>query len=568
MRSRQTHRLLFRRLRPLTLYGLLTAWLTWPVVRDPLAAIPVGTERFGTVSLFNLWTLWWNVDRVGHAFSGYFDAPIFHPARDTFVFSELLLPTSVFAPVVWLTGSRILAYNVYVWSSLVLNGVFAERLLRTVGVRRSVAVGGGGAMVLLPIVHWQLGVPQYVGLWGVLWTWSAVWRLSREPTWPRAVELGLAFGTTYHLCAHQGLFLAVLLVSGAVLLPGRRLLSWRAVGRWAVAAVVAVAVVGPFAWKQRSVFAQEKRFERKAEWAWRLSLEAGDYTVGVFPQLVEPGDLSSSAPRREHWHANPGWLKVVLACVGVGFGLRFRRRREWTAWLLLTAAAAFALSLGPRLEVWGVRPWDGLVAYVPGFGQVRNVFRFAFFVQAAVVLLAAVGLHGLLCWRPPFARSVIVGTTCVLGVLAVFEMPPPPTGTYRPPAVTLHKDWLAVLRERSEPTDAVACLPFAAGRRVGDFEVTNDWMYLGTFHGRPLVNGYSGFFPTEYNVMQREVNAGWPSVESLRTMADRDVRWCLVDRVATGLEPRSRRLGALELRLEFESRTSDVDLYRLVDHRP
>ena len=47
-----------------------------------------GSSQVATVPLFNLWTIWWNADRLRHGLKDYWDAPIFYPERDTFAFSE------------------------------------------------------------------------------------------------------------------------------------------------------------------------------------------------------------------------------------------------------------------------------------------------------------------------------------------------------------------------------------------------------------------------------------------------------------------------------------------------
>ena len=54
---------------PLLLFVLVAVWVTWPVAPHLTTAIPIGCEPASTVPLFNLWTMWWNVDRIDHAYA-------------------------------------------------------------------------------------------------------------------------------------------------------------------------------------------------------------------------------------------------------------------------------------------------------------------------------------------------------------------------------------------------------------------------------------------------------------------------------------------------------------------
>jgi len=82
--------------------------------------------------------------------------------------------------------------------------------------------------------------------------------------------------------------------------------------------------------------------------------------------------------------------------------------------------------------------------------------------------------------------------------LITFEAIPPASRLYAVPARKPLPAWVIWLRDHGKPGGALACLPFPVGSQTRDYEETTTWMYWGTFHGRPLVNGYSGFFPKPY----------------------------------------------------------------------
>lgn len=416
----------FRRLLSVLIYVSLALATTWPLIQSPLTSLPKASTRVLTVPLFNLWTIWWNADRAAAGFAGYWDAPIFHPTHDTFAFSETQLTTVVVAPIIWTTGSRVLAYNVYLWLALVLNGVFAESLLRTLKVRSWAALAGGCAMVLLPLVHWQLDVIQLAPIWSILWCWSACWRMTRMPTterWPtviaRGCEVGASVSITFHACGHHGLFLGLLMVATGWLLP-RRWLDRRLWAAVVVSGVVVLVTVGPFAWHMTQVM-QHHNFKRDESLITSLSAMPQDFLSAYGVQLLGFGAKWA----RPHWSLSQGLLKLGLAVLGAVLGLWRRRTRRFTLFLVAMITVSFLLSLGTNLRVGDWQLWPVLLKYVPGIGQVRNVFRFAYFTQIAIVILATQAVWWL--WLRLHARLVVPRKTEVPATVAEWLSSATPT---------------------------------------------------------------------------------------------------------------------------------------------
>lgn len=544
-------------------YVVLALWATWPLARVATRSLPLSTMTASTVPLFNLWTVWWNADRLRHGFSGYWNAPIFYPLPETFAFSEPQPATLTVAPIIWLTGSRALAYNVYIWLSLVLNGVFAERLLRLQGVRRWTAFAGGAAMLLLPIVHWQREVLQLVPVWGILWTWAAFLGISRERALRRGCELGAAFAVTCFLCVHHALFLALLL-AGTSWVLGKRLFSWRIWAAFAVAGGVAAALAGPVLLPIRDAV-KRYEFTRKSELVMRLSATPGDYAALSGTPLIDP----HLGPRWAPLSLAPGWLKLCLAGIALPLGLWRRRWRRWTLFLLTTGLLGFACSLGLRLNVYGWQPWAAVSAVVPGLAQARNVFRFAYFVQMATVLGAAQCLFFLLLLRRRYLKSrvwrgIASAAILALGFGVVFETLPAKMTFASVPDAASNSAWIDFVRDHTPPGRSVVSIPFAAGNNVEDFEPTTRAMYFGTFHRVPLLNGYSGFFPNEYYALRQLVNDSFPGQEVLRRLADANVEFVILMPSAPPLDmahSSDEDLWALEPAFDDPA---GVKVYRLV----
>jgi hypothetical protein len=551
------------RIATLSAYVALSLWSTWPLARQATTSLPLSTTTTPTVPLFNVWTVWWNSDRALHGFRGYWDAPIFHPVSTAFAFSEPQPTTLIVAPVIWLSGSRALAYNIYVWLSLVLNGVFAERLLRRQGLSRLPAFVGGAAMLLLPIVHWQRDVLQLIPVWGLLWTWTAFLRISPERPWRRGCELGVAFSVSCLMCVHHGLFLALLL-AGTFWVLGRRLLRRRVWLALCVAGAVAGLLVSPILLPMRHAL-REHEFRRSPELITRLSAEPHDYAALSGEPLIDPG----FGPPGVRLRLASGWIKLGLAAVACVLGLWRRRWRRWTLFLAATGLLAFVLSLGLRLYICGWQPWSTLSSIVPGLAQARNVFRFAFFVQMVAVLGAAQCLYFLFLLRRRFLtsqpwRSFAWAAILAVGCLAVIETRPAAMTLARVPDADANAAWIDFVRRQTPPGQAVASIPFAPGNRTSDFETTTEAMYFGTYHRVPLVNGYSGFFPREYFDLRDIANESFPEQFVLRRLADADVEFVILMPQAGPL-----KAGAVDennrwtLQPAFEDPTG-VEIHRLV----
>jgi hypothetical protein len=516
-----------------------------------------------TVPLLNLWTLWWNVRVLETGLTWYWDAPIFYPEPKALACSEPQPILMCLAPVLWAGGTLCAAYNLAVWLNLTLNGVLAARLLSSWGIRAPLAVVGGMAVVLLPIIHWQRGVLQFIPVWAVLWTWDEALRFRRQPSGGRGALVGLAFGTQVLLSVHQALLLGVLLVTAVC--------WWMPWGRWSQAwrgclasMGVVLLVGGPVIWPMSDV-ASRMTFRRSLEAVSMLSALPADYLTMSGGRWL--GNDSSEWLTESG--LSPGWLRLALAGLGAGYALSRRRWRTPCAFLLFTGGVAWVLSLGTNLRVGSWVPWVTLATYVPGLSLVRNVFRFAYFVQLVSVLLAVIGLHSVsVVWR----RSVPAGgwrrfggvLLAALAVMTAAEVWPRPVTMVRVPDASRHRRWIGCIQDELAPGRAVVCLPMPAGDTVHDFASEARWMYLATFHGAPLVNGYSGFFPRPYDRLRRRVNSAFPGSAALEELRNAGVDLVVVDRVQWRERHHADlRPATADLELLVEDDVAEVDVYRL-----
>lgn len=551
---------------------LLALYTVGAAVRAPFHLLPTGVSTSATVPMFNAWTIWWNADRLACGLEGYWDAPIFHPIDGAFAFSEPQPATWAVAPIVWLSGSPIPAYHVYLVASLALNGLFAARLLLVIGsgwsvsARWTAALVGGVSVLLLPILHQHLDVLQLVPLWAVLWTLESLLKLNRQPAWQRGLELGIAFSLVFMTSVHHGLFLLLLLVlTGWICFPLKR---WRCglVGAGA-AALTAAALLGPLLWPMHRIHGRHD-FRRSERSVAALSAAPADW-LHVPPTALFGGTPAAAAARP----LMPGWLRGGLASLAIVLALAkpVGGSAERRTILLLVAftGAAIVCSLGLNLQWRGWQPWAMLGELAPPFARVRSVFRFAYFAQLGIVLLAATALgrlqhHLATATRPRGWGHGLLGIVLAsAGILVALEAPPAAVRAVGVPEISRQRPWTRFLRQHTPAGRGIVCLPFDRGYAANDFTSTARWMLYATQHHAPLVNGYSGFFPESWIQMTRRLHAEPLGDAALAALVAAKVEFVVIDRRQLASDPPTDPAGAFYLRAVFRD-PSGVDIYRLL----
>ncbi len=213
-------------------------------------------------------------------------------------------------------------------------------------------------------------------------------------------------------------------------------------------------------------------------------------------------------------------LLLLLLALGGALAIGARgagTRRAWFAdsgWQrgLFFAGAASALFAFPIAYV-------PLMKILPGFSGMRVESRFLVLASFSIAALAATGLDVALTWfressafgrfRSSAASSRLAHLSIVAAVLglAVFELSPKalPWGELPPldPPPPVY-GYLA----RSPSVAAVLELPI--GAPLDDLP----YLYFGSFHHKPMVNGYSGFVPPENQ--QFRADCCWPVPDAER----------------------------------------------------
>jgi hypothetical protein len=492
-----------------------------PILPHFASAIPSPANGSRTVPLFNAWTILWNSLQLHEGFPNYWQAPIFFPETHAFALSEPQPATLLVAPLKPHTHNPALAYNTWLLLSLTLNGVFANRLLRWLDVPAAFAAAAAAAIVVHPLLHHQLDSAQLTPLWPSIWTITALLQLqqlaaSQAPSRRillRGIEVGLAFSATAACALHHTLFLTLLLLLTAwTAVPFKHLRAWLP---GAAAAAVAALPILPLALEIHAALAAP-HYVREPSLIAQLSVHPTDF-------LRSPNHTFLTLPAlRGHTYfpLNPGWLRLLAAAATIVAAVKASCRpspnpgnpKQVAAIRFLTALAlgSALLALGSRLQVGPLKLWPLLTENIPGFAQVRSPFRFGYFYQTAVLLLAAPGLsilHSKIIDRSLFRHKPRLqqATIFLAALIITCESLPGKLQIVGVPNTAQQPAWIAAVRQHLPPGHALLILPLVPDASAASYEDTVRRMIHATARQIPLVNGYSGFFPPAHHKLQKQL---------------------------------------------------------------
>ncbi|MGD9905375.1 MAG: hypothetical protein AB7U83_18050 [Vicinamibacterales bacterium] len=482
-------------------FAALTVAATWPLVRHLGTSLP---SDLGD-PLFVTWVMAWMTPHLTAAAGGdlaalgrMWHAPIFAPEPSTLAYSEAFLAQSLATlPVRWAGGSPIAAYDVAFMASFWLSALGAYVFVRALTNSRDAALVAG--IVYGFNVYRLISLSHLHTLWGQWPAFVLAGALVFARSGSRAALAGAAvalvataWSSLYYLAYFTPLVLAF---SGVVLV---RHDTWRRRGRLgalAIAVCFVAACILPFLWPYLEV--------QRALGVARAAAE------------VQMSSLTLDAYAAARWHLAP---MLALTAVAVAAAQRpSMQRQRWAIGLFgLTALVAMWLSLGPT-PLWRGTPtalpglYGVLLDYVPGFSGLRVAARMAMVLMLALATLAGIGAAVLAC-RWPVAGRLVVGIAMAVHLGLYWTVPLPrdvPVGVgplrevpeYLDPAAPPAPIYHAVAG--LDPAAILVELPF------GEPAYELRFMAAALYHGRRLVNGYSGVFPASYRARLPTLTAPW-----------------------------------------------------------
>jgi hypothetical protein len=440
-----------------------------------------------------------------------FDAGFLHPQPNALTLTDhRLLPSVLVAPVLWLSGNPVLAYNLALLVAFVWAAFGGRFLAMALGLGR---IPAGYAGALFAFHTYAINEAPRLNIvshgfvafaLGALVEWLRTG--ANAARWRFALFLLLqGYCANYHLLYGVLLSSLVLLIWG-IARPGLALSRISGlVITGAVAVLLFLPILIPYLTTINSLDLARSR-PRGIDLLHYVSTSASNWVWGP---MGPPARLQQQGP---HF---VGFAALGLAMAGLFFAMRrtdpASKHRGWAAGAAVLAGFLVVLSLGDRLRVAGVDlgpgPYGILYEHVPGFKLVRIPERLGLFVMLGVGLLGAVSISRL-------AESGRRSAAMVLALIALFEHFSPialTTRIPRPAELPEVYKWLA-----ARPKEPVAEIPIRGEALIRQETIE---MFFATYHGQREPLGYTAY-PTLLSKVVRRALLEFPS-EACLTVLDR-----------------------------------------------
>ncbi len=491
----------------LAVFLLLAVLHTWPLVTALHEY-----SRDNDDERLNTWAVSWIAHQLPRDPLHLFDGNIFYPSRYTLAYSEpLIIPGLMGAPLRWLGASPVLTYNVLVLSGLALTA-FAMYVLVTRWTGDHYAGLLSGA--LLAFSTQLLTRLSHLQILHLYWLPLAILALDGLLTHKRPrhfAMVGLCVLGSALTSGYLAMFVTVAL--GAAFLA--RVDAWygqdgvKTLARLAVAAAMTLVILVVVLWPY-GVLRREEGLLRP------LVPEVETVGLALQSYLSTAARVHYSTWSEDFYERTPASLFPTAIGLGLGtFALLTRRRvapKGVRRVVVAIACAGVLLSLGPLTPVYA---WAYQI--IPPLQGIRATGRFGVLVIFSVAVAAGLGLAAVRRRTPQRWVAPLSIAALVVATVETFSGPIP----YR------RLDWnppiYRALEAIHEP-GALLELPIYAG---GSFFENGRYVLSSTTHWRPLVNGYSGYRPPNFDRLAQLVGT-FPSLLAVARLRSLDVRYVVL----------------------------------------
>lgn len=442
--------------------------------------------------LFSIWRIGWVYRQLLGDPRALFDANIFHPEPLTFAYSDsMLLPALAAAPLLAAGVHPVVTYNILLVGSFYLSAVATYFLVRELTDSRPAAFVAGLIFAFYPFrfEHYS-HLELLMGFWMPL----ALLALHRF-----AATARIGWAAAAAACAvaqlYSSMYLALFFGGYAVIVTAGLAFRHRAQLRALIpGALLAAVIVSACAMPLSRAYSANPEVaggrdapEVEHYSATRLDFLRAQKHSPTWAHRTPPGRMVERT-------LFPGLMAPVLACIGL-FPPAGAVGVAYGAGLLFAYEAAH----GSNGYVFPV------LARLPPFRSIRVPARFSLLVGLSLAILAGFGTRRLLRHAGPPRVSLTIGILALaiaidlrstLALQPVWRRPPP--------------------LYASLPEDAVLAELPALGEQ-GQFS-SIPYLYFSVWHGRAMINGYSGYSPAWYPAVAGAIDTTFlpGSLEALR----------------------------------------------------
>jgi hypothetical protein len=509
--------------------------------------------------LFSIWRVEWVNHQLFTDPRHLFDTNIFYPERLTLTFSDpIVLPALIAAPALALGVHPVIVYNLLLLSGFWFSGIAVYLLVvrLTASARAAFIAGLVYTCALYRFDHYshlELQMTQWMPL-GLL---ALHLLISPGPGFgmrdpgsgirdSKRWWYAMAFAVALVAQLYSSMYYAVFFVVYAAVIGVGLLIAHRRSVRGLILPLLASAAVAGMAalpLVRAFVAAEPIKGERGLNEVAQYSAVPSDYlrvnkVNAVWGHLLRP-------PRAER-ALFPGVIPIALAAAGAAPPF---------AAIPLIYTAALAVTFDGSLGLNGLS-YPAMYRWLTPFRGLRSPARFVALVALTLAILAGFGARRALAWQP-LRRYRDLGFAMLIALVLIEAWPRlvlGPVWLEPPPMYELMKNIpRVVLAEMPMPLDDTA---------------NTLYMYFSTWHWTPMVNGYSGFVPTSYIRLHRDILL-FPAAEAVDALRRRGVTHVTVN-CGLGLAgcdelmEAMRRARRLRLSADTMWRGYPVQLYELL----
>jgi hypothetical protein len=523
----------------ITVFAALSFVHTWPLVTDPAV---LSLNDNGDAQL-NEWILAWVVHQLPRDPANLFEGNIFYPAKGSLAFSEpLIVPAIMAAPVFWLGGSPVVAYNILLLVGLTLTALATYAVVFSWTEDRPAALVAGSLFAFNTHTLTRLAHLQALHAYGLPLAVLFTDRLIRQPSVSAALCLAIAMSSMIYTSGYLVVFATIAIAVALIVRVAEWRRNYRAVlAGLALAAIVTGVVALPIVLQYRRV-AIEQGMVRSIENVRQFSATPAGYLSATGRLHVSTWSARFSGNPVNTFF--PGIVAIVLTAFSLWRALRTGAHSRRVLMVLCIGVTGFVLSLGLKTPFY---LW--LFNAFPPMQSLRAAARFGNLFLLAIALLAGIGLAGLRQTQSGRRWPLAVAWAAV--VLVNLEALRAPFDYRRFDGIPRIYNLLAM---EADPVVLVE-IPFYPAHAA--FE-NAEYVLNSTAHWRPLMNGYSGYTPAAY---RRLAWILWyfPRESAIHEMRDAGV---------THFTVHPRRLGSkAEETIELLSRRPDVELMAISANR-